>query len=251
MLSIEKSEEIRKFCDGTRPNECITVFNPVEQEFIFEFGAEKVLGRSLEELNKSSFTRPFEMLNSNDNLIPSSDREIIGILHIAIYSTFFEFKEAFRPLKDYMFCSFRMINVNEEIFRVEKETHTFIEPKSKELLLVDMWRRTDFKSLKQNIEWGPAIFSEKKHIIKSTIKTHIYRNLNIQPFSDREEELLKLIATGKSLKAVGEILFIERNTVKKHLENIKRKLSEKFDKDELSSKNQITNVIRQYGIIDL
>ncbi len=250
MLSIEDSKEIKKICRGTRPNECITVFNPTEQKFIFEYHLESVIERTLEEINESNFTRPFDMLKYDDSFIPSSDRELIGILHIAIYSTFFEFKDFFRPLKDYLYSSFRMINKENELFRVEKETHSFFHPKTNELLLIDMWRRLDFKGFNQNIEWGPVMSSEKKIEIISTIKTHIYRNLGIQPLSLREEEIITLIGTGKSLKNIGETLFIERNTVKKHIENIKKKLILKFAKEDLSTKDQISNVLRMYGIIN-
>jgi len=251
MFNTKNNPEILKICEGTRPNECITIFSPNDQKFIFGFDHETVLECTLDELNKSKFTRPFEMLKGIDDLIPKSDIEQIGILHIAIYSAFFEYKEFFRSLKDYLYCSFRMKNREGHFFRIEKETHSYFESSTNELLLVDMWRRVDFKSSNQKIEWGPIVDSHKKNDIIATIKTHIYRNLGVQPLSKREEEIVQLIDTGKSLKSIGETLFIERNTVKKHLENIKKKLSNKFSKEDLSTKDQISNALRLYGIIGI
>ncbi len=42
--------------------------------------------------------------------------------------------------------------------------------------------------------------------------------------SDRETEVLNLLATGKSYKSIGEALFISRNTIKFHIKNIYEKL---------------------------
>lgn len=251
MQQFETSPNFRKFFEGVRPNECITLFKPTEQKFIFSQGIESVLELSLDELNQSNFAKPFELIKTDNSIVPNSDREIVGILHIAIYSAFFEYKDVFRPLKDYLFCSFRMINKEHEIFRIEKETHSFYDPRTKELLLVDMWRRLDFKNSNKKVEWGPVVSLDKKDKLISTIKTHIYRNLGIPPLTIREEEIVKLIRTGIPLKTIGERLFIERNTVKKHLENVKKKLSSKFDKKELSTKAQICDKLQTHGILDL
>jgi len=42
--------------------------------------------------------------------------------------------------------------------------------------------------------------------------------------SERETEVLHLLATGKSFKNIGEALFISRNTIKFHIKNIYEKL---------------------------
>ncbi|MEM7163555.1 MAG: LuxR C-terminal-related transcriptional regulator [Bacteroidota bacterium] len=241
---------IDKFCYGTRANECVTVFNPAEQSFQFEYNLKDVLSIDLNQLNHSCFAKPFSMIEEEDPLISETDRELMRVLLIAIYSTFFEFRSSFRSLKDYLYCSFRMHTGKGEMVRIEKETHTLAN-KDGTLLLVDMWRRVDFKAPHKRIEWGPSVLPEEKEVIVNTIKTHIYRNLGITPLSKREEQIIKLISTGLSLQTVGEQLFIERNTVKKHLENIKRKLSGKFDKSVISSKDQMSNVVRELGILDI
>ncbi len=46
----------------------------------------------------------------------------------------------------------------------------------------------------------------------------------IEPLSQREREILKLIAEGKSSKEIGEMLFISARTVERHRANIMDKL---------------------------
>ena len=45
-----------------------------------------------------------------------------------------------------------------------------------------------------------------------------------QPFSRREEEVLRLVATGLSNREIGKILFIAEGTVKTHVEHLLQKL---------------------------
>ncbi|WP_232817820.1 response regulator transcription factor [Winogradskyella tangerina] len=51
--------------------------------------------------------------------------------------------------------------------------------------------------------------------------------------SDRETEVLNLLATGKSYKSIGEALFISRNTIKFHIKNIYEKLQVNSKEDAL------------------
>jgi DNA-binding NarL/FixJ family response regulator len=56
--------------------------------------------------------------------------------------------------------------------------------------------------------------------------------------SDREMDILKELATGKSYKAIGEKLFISPFTVRKHVSNIYNKLH-------VDSRIQVINVAQR------
>jgi DNA-binding NarL/FixJ family response regulator len=45
-----------------------------------------------------------------------------------------------------------------------------------------------------------------------------------ESLSDREQEILKLVAAGNTNRQIGEFLFLSENTVKYHLKNILGKL---------------------------
>jgi len=44
-------------------------------------------------------------------------------------------------------------------------------------------------------------------------------------YSDREKEILKLLAKGKTDSVIGEILFLSANTVKTHRQNLRKKMN--------------------------
>jgi len=46
----------------------------------------------------------------------------------------------------------------------------------------------------------------------------------IEPLTDREQEVLRLLATGLSNRDIGSLLFIAESTVKTHVEHIIGKL---------------------------
>jgi DNA-binding NarL/FixJ family response regulator len=52
-----------------------------------------------------------------------------------------------------------------------------------------------------------------------------------EPLTNREREIVKLIAEGKSSKEIGELLFISSRTVQHHRANIMRKLNLKKTAD--------------------
>lgn len=56
--------------------------------------------------------------------------------------------------------------------------------------------------------------------------------------SDRETEVLNLLATGKSFKSIGEALFISRNTIKFHIKNIYEKLQVNSKEDAIKKANE-------------
>lgn len=55
--------------------------------------------------------------------------------------------------------------------------------------------------------------------------------------SDRETEVLNLLAKGKSYKSIGEALFISRNTIKFHIKNIYDKLQVSCREDAIKKAN--------------
>jgi len=63
-----------------------------------------------------------------------------------------------------------------------------------------------------------------------------------EPLSDRELEVLRLVAIGQSNEAIGETLVISIETVKKHLKNIYGKL-------DVHSRVEATNRAREAGLL--
>jgi len=73
------------------------------------------------------------------------------------------------------------------------------------------------------------------HIAKmvvSSFKKNIHKDL-----TDREVEVLTLLAKGKSYRSIGEELFISANTIKFHIRNIYDKLQVKSKEDAISKAN--------------
>ncbi|MCL4863057.1 MAG: response regulator transcription factor [Caldilineaceae bacterium] len=64
----------------------------------------------------------------------------------------------------------------------------------------------------------------------------------VEPLSDRELEVLVLIAAGHSNREIGAQLFIEVGTVKRHITNI-------FGKLGATSRTQAIAVARQLGLL--
>ena len=54
---------------------------------------------------------------------------------------------------------------------------------------------------------------------------HKLQSTMVEPLSERELEILRLVAEGKSNQQIADALIIARGTVKKHLNNIFGKLS--------------------------
>jgi len=69
-----------------------------------------------------------------------------------------------------------------------------------------------------------------------------HASVEIQPLTDRERELLTLIASGFSNKDMAQRLFVSENTVKFHLKNVFGKLS-------VNSRIQAITAARQMGLL--
>ncbi|HVN64397.1 MAG TPA: LuxR C-terminal-related transcriptional regulator, partial [Candidatus Binataceae bacterium] len=65
---------------------------------------------------------------------------------------------------------------------------------------------------------------------------------SVQPLSDREKEMLNLLANGVSNKEMAQKLFVSENTVKFHLKNVYSKMG-------VSNRLQAINTARQLGFI--
>jgi LuxR family maltose regulon positive regulatory protein len=65
----------------------------------------------------------------------------------------------------------------------------------------------------------------------------------LQPLTDREREMLILLANGISTKDIARRLLVSANTVKFHLKNIYAKLA-------VNSRVQATTAARQIGLIN-
>jgi LuxR family maltose regulon positive regulatory protein len=64
----------------------------------------------------------------------------------------------------------------------------------------------------------------------------------IDPLTEREQEVLRLVAKGLSNREIAEALFITLGTVKKHLNNI-------FSKLDVKSRTQATTRGRELGLL--
>lgn len=64
----------------------------------------------------------------------------------------------------------------------------------------------------------------------------------LEPLSEREEEILRLLASGLSNKEIANRVFVSENTVKFHLKNIYSKLG-------VSSRLQATSAAREMGLL--
>lgn len=87
-----------------------------------------------------------------------------------------------------------------------------------------------FNMLKNNI-------SELPTKNKINFKESMIDNFNL---TDREIEIIKLIAEGQTYKSVAEKLFISDRTVNKHMENIYKKLN-------INSKIDIIKIVQKYN----
>ncbi|MFQ5593605.1 MAG: LuxR C-terminal-related transcriptional regulator [Anaerolineae bacterium] len=67
---------------------------------------------------------------------------------------------------------------------------------------------------------------------------------NQNPLTERQMEVLKLVAQGVTNKEIGRTLNISENTVRKHLQNI-------FEKLEVSSRTEATTLAYQHGWVSL
>jgi len=64
-----------------------------------------------------------------------------------------------------------------------------------------------------------------------------------EPLSDRELQMLSMLANGDSNREIGRALYISENTVKYHLKNIYSKLT-------VNSRTQAISVARQLRLVD-
>ncbi len=69
--------------------------------------------------------------------------------------------------------------------------------------------------------FGITLRKRRMMVIEKTVEPLVRPN---EFLSDRENDVLKLLATGLSNKEIGEKLFISENTVKTHVNNIYSKL---------------------------
>ena len=66
----------------------------------------------------------------------------------------------------------------------------------------------------------------------------------VEPITDREMEVLRLLADGLSNREIAHTLFITVNTVKNHLRNIYGKLG-------VNSRTQAVRVAQELGVLEL
>ena len=88
----------------------------------------------------------------------------------------------------------------------------------------------------------PAIAKRTLHLLRNP---QAIKNKKLQEkvsLSKREIEVLEYLATGLSTTVIADRLFLSSNTVRKHVENIYKKL-------QVHSKIEAVDVARKYNII--
>lgn len=83
------------------------------------------------------------------------------------------------------------------------------------------------KNIKDNVNEALLMF-------KDNLESQEFTNLNLNKFnklSDREKQILKLIAEGKKYLEISEMLFISIHTARTHWRNVKSKLDITSEKD--------------------
>jgi LuxR family maltose regulon positive regulatory protein len=98
--------------------------------------------------------------------------------------------------------------------------------------------REENKSKKQYIHKILAIFGKQKNNLPSSL---IHQPL-VEPFSQRELEILQLIAQGLSNREIGKRLFLALDTVKGHNRRI-------FEKLQVQSRTEAVARARELGLI--
>lgn len=103
-----------------------------------------------------------------------------------------------------------------------------------------------YKGIIETIEGGagmtPAIAKRTLHLLRNP---EAIKNKKLQEkvsLSKREIEVLEYLATGLSTTVIADRLFLSSNTVRKHVENIYKKL-------QVHSKIEAVDVARKYNII--
>ena len=130
----------------------------------------------------------------------------------------------------------------------DNEEHIFnaIKAGADGYLLKDTAPEDLYEGIKETIEGGAAM---NPKIAKKTLKLLRHPNLNSLStameevnLSARETEILEQLASGLSYTKIAENLFISPSTVRKHIENIYKKL-------QVHSKLEAVEKARNYNII--
>ena len=98
-----------------------------------------------------------------------------------------------------------------QAIRAVVEGHAYIHPKVTGKLINQLRRMTDLEE-NGTLSAQPSRSTEVKFVAEKT------------PLTRREAEVLRLMAEGKSNKAIGEQLFISEKTVKNHVSSILQKM---------------------------
>jgi DNA-binding NarL/FixJ family response regulator len=88
-----------------------------------------------------------------------------------------------------------------------------------------------------------AVHAGRRHI-PPDIAQEIARHAGDESLSEREVDVLKLVALGHANKEIARALFISEDTVKGHLKNI-------FTKLDVNDRTQAVTIAARRGIIDL
>jgi len=86
---------------------------------------------------------------------------------------------------------------------------------------------TEFIEMLDGLKRGEAAITRKSasYLMKQLSKPDPQQEKLVQPLSERELEILQLLAEGLSNKAISEKVSLSENTVKYHLKNILHKLN--------------------------
>ncbi|MCO5232937.1 MAG: response regulator transcription factor [Chitinophagales bacterium] len=114
------------------------------------------------------------------------------------------------------------------VFDNEDSIFNAIQAGADGYLLKDVSGQELYKSIIQTIEGGaamtPSVAAKTLQLLRASSIEDNTISINTSTLSDREMEILELIAKGHTNTQIAELIFISPSTVRKHLENIYSKL---------------------------
>jgi DNA-binding NarL/FixJ family response regulator len=76
------------------------------------------------------------------------------------------------------------------------------------------------ESIHEVLKGGAPMSSNIARLVVSSF----HRNINSNPLTPREQEVLELLASGKSYTSIADKLFVDKETIRTHIKNIYVKL---------------------------
>lgn len=112
----------------------------------------------------------------------------------------------------------------------EEDIIAAIEAGARGYILKTSCAESLIKQIKQVVSGGVALTEDvtSKLVAGLSRSKHVSRNTDTYPYdsiTQREKEVLSLVAEGKANKGIGEILYVSENTIRAHVRSLMQKLA--------------------------